>query len=501
MLAVTVVCVLSVVLTIVAFVLRGPAGLPFAYTINIAVDIFGMVIGYVIAATCIIDVAKTGINYRIFFFLLNVVHMGLLTDAGAWLVDGVPSLRIVNILDNTLYYACTPVAAYCFYMFITTQLKLGEKSLKTMRKYLMAGLVITLLIIFFNLPFGYLFTVGEDGIYHRQFFSPYYNIYGYATMLAALVLIRKERKQLEKYKIVTLVIYAIVPIIVSIFTAAVYGLSLGYATTMCIMILMYGIINVSQGREQVATMRDLEVASAIQESMMPRIFPPYPDRSEIDIYAYMDPAKEVGGDFYDFFFTDPDHLVLVIADVSGKGVPAALFMMITKVLIKNSMQGGYSPGEALYKINNQMVEGGEELGMFVTVWIAKIEISTGRGVSVNAGHEHPVICRAGGEFEVLEYPHSPAVSVIKDMDFEERDFVLDTGDVLFVYTDGVPEAVDHTGEQYETDRLLGALNSDKDRGARGCVDRVISSMNEFTGATEQFDDITMLCFGYNGGKS
>ena len=492
---------LLTVTTVVLFGLRGIGELPVTSVINISVDIFGMIMGCVIFVSCIIDVAKTGANYRIFMYLLNIVFLGLFTDAAAWMLDGIPSLRIVNIIANTLYYMATPMAACLFYMFITTQLKLGESRLRIMQKALDAGLMVTTLVILLNIPFHYLFTVGADGVYRREPFAFACNIYGYITMIAALWLIFRERKQLERYKIVTLILYVLLPIVVSIFTAMVYGLSIGYPVTMCIMLLMYCIINVSQGRAQVANARDMEVAAAIQNGVMPRKFPPFPDRKEFDIYAYMDPAKEVGGDFYDFFLIDEDHIGVVIADVSGKGVPAALFMMVTKALIKTTcVQGGDSPGEALFKVNNQLLNSAGELSMFVTVWLAKIEISTGKGISVNAGHEHPAMLRHGGEFELIEYSHSPAVCVIPDMVFEEREFRLNEGDMLFVYTDGVPEAVNHKRKQFDTGRMLEALNKGKWETPKDTIESVKQSLEDFVEDAEQFDDITMLCFEYRGGE-
>ncbi|MCR4586537.1 MAG: serine/threonine-protein phosphatase [Lachnospiraceae bacterium] len=487
------------VLTLVLFIVRDAKTLPVTSVINISMDMIGMIMGCVLFVTCLIDVAKTGANYRIYMYLLNVVFTGLMTDAMAWMADGISSLRICNILINTIYYMCTSMAACLFYLFITTQMKLGEKRLLNMRRFLDLGLIITIAVILINIPFGFLFTVSEDGVYKRELLSPLSNIYGYVTMIAALVLISKEKKQLERYKIITFLLYALLPIVVSIFSTVVYGLSIGYPVTMCIMLLMYCIINVSQGRAQAANARDMEVASAIQLGVLPRIFPPFPERKEFDIYAYMDPAKEVGGDFYDFFLIDEDHLGLVIADVSGKGVPAALFMMITKALVKTRCLGGDSPAEALYKINNQLLASTSDLGMFVTVWLAVIEISSGRGVSVNAGHEHPAILRHGGSFELVEYPHSPAVCVLEDMEFAEREFEMKSGDVLFVYTDGVPEAMNHRREQFETDRMLKALNDAGDDDTKEIVESVKTALADYVADAEQFDDITMLCFKYHGG--
>ncbi|MBQ7160687.1 MAG: SpoIIE family protein phosphatase [Clostridia bacterium] len=245
---------------------------------------------------------------------------------------------------------------------------------------------------------------------------------------------------------------------------------------------------------------ELNVATQIQADMLPRIFPAFPDRPEFDIYATMTPAKEVGGDFYDFFLIDKDHIALVMADVSGKGVPAALFMVIAKTLIKNHALLGESPAEILNKVNEQLCEG-NEADLFVTVWLAVIEISTGKGVAANAGHEHPVIRRADGKYELVVYRHSPAVASMPGMRFREHEFKLDPGDSLFVYTDGVPEATNADLELFKTDRMLTALNRDPSASPKELLENVRHDIDEFVGDADQFDDITMLGFNYFGAEA
>ena len=242
---------------------------------------------------------------------------------------------------------------------------------------------------------------------------------------------------------------------------------------------------------------ELGMATAIQVSQLPHLFPAFPDRKEFDIYASMTPAKEVGGDFYDFFLVDDDHIGLVMADVSGKGVPAALFMMVSKILIRNRVQNGEGPGEALRNVNNQLMEG-NEVEFFVTVWLAVVEISTGRGVVVNAGHEHPVLRRSDGIFELIKYRHSLAVAAMEDVRFKEREFQLYPGDTVFVYTDGVAEASNSKNELYGTDRMLSILNQNLDADPEEVLRGVMRGINDFVDGAEQFDDITMLCFRYNG---
>ena len=242
---------------------------------------------------------------------------------------------------------------------------------------------------------------------------------------------------------------------------------------------------------------ELNIAAQIQADMLPRIFPAFPERSEFDLYATMDPAKEVGGDFYDYFLIDDDHIGLVMADVSGKGVPAALFMVIAKTLIKNRALTGESPAEILKYVNEQLCEG-NDAELFVTVWLAIIEISTGKGMAANAGHEHPAIRRADGSYELVLYRHSPAVATMEGLRFREHPFELHPGDSLFVYTDGVPEATNAQNELFGTDRMLAALNRHPDASPKEQLLALRPEIDAFVGSAPQFDDITMMSFRYLG---
>lgn len=242
---------------------------------------------------------------------------------------------------------------------------------------------------------------------------------------------------------------------------------------------------------------ELDLAQKIQTDMLPSIFPPFPENTQFDIYANMDPAKEVGGDFYDFFMVDKTHVALVMADVSGKGVPASLFMVVAKTLIKNYALMGGSPAEVLDKVNTQLMDGNEE-GMFVTVWMAVIDINTGKGLAANAGHEHPVIRHKDGSFELVKYKHSLAVAMMPGVPFEEHEIEIKPGDRVFVYTDGLPEARNSDKEFFGTDRMLDVLNKDPYAKGHALLTAMINEMSSFVGNAEQFDDVTMLIFDYYG---
>ena len=236
---------------------------------------------------------------------------------------------------------------------------------------------------------------------------------------------------------------------------------------------------------------ELNVATQIQADMLPRVFPAFPERPEFDIYASMTPAKEVGGDFYDFFLVDDDHLAMVIADVSGKGVPAALFMVIAKTLLKNAAQTGLSPKAVLEKVNNQLCAN-NEAEMFVTVWLGIYEISTGKLTAANAGHEYPAIRRSGGRFELVKDRHGFVLAGMENARYREYELEIGLGDTLFVYTDGVAEATDGADTLYGTERMLNALNT----APEGCPEELLTAVRRdidgFVGGAPQFDDITML---------
>ena len=252
---------------------------------------------------------------------------------------------------------------------------------------------------------------------------------------------------------------------------------------------------VTAEKERIGT--ELELATRIQADMLPNIFPAYPERSEFDIYAKMDPAREVGGDFYDFFLVDEDHLCMVMADVSGKGVPAALFMMATRIILSNNAKQGKSPAQILEETNAAICANNRE-EMFVTVWIGVLELSTGKLTAANAGHEYPALRRPGGGFELVEDPHGFVLGGLGGMKYREYELTLEPGSKLFVYTDGVPEATDAEEQMFGTERMMEALNREPERRPEEILAGVRAAVDAFVGEAEQFDDLTMLCVEYRG---
>ncbi len=250
-------------------------------------------------------------------------------------------------------------------------------------------------------------------------------------------------------------------------------------------------------KERDRVLQELNTAREIQRSVLPHIFPAFPDREEIDLYASMDAARDISGDFYDFFFMDQDHLCLVIADVSGKGIPAALFMMFAKRIIEDSAVVERSAGGILEK-TNEMLCSNNQAEMFVTVWLGILELSTGRLSAVNAGHEYPAIGRKDSDFELYKDKHSFVLGGMQGVEYREYELWLKPGDKLFVYTDGIPEATSDKEEMFGTDRMIMALNAVRDESSGVILDGMKKAVDAFVGEAEQFDDLTMMCLEYKG---
>lgn len=246
--------------------------------------------------------------------------------------------------------------------------------------------------------------------------------------------------------------------------------------------------------------RELEFAKSIQHSAIPTVFPPYPGHSEFDIYATMDTAKEVGGDFYDFYFVGENRLGFLIADVSGKGIPAAMFMMTAKTIIKGYAESGKPVDEVFTTANEKLCES-NDAGMFVTAWMGVLDTVTGKVEFANAGHNPPLVRHAGGGFEYLRSKPCFILAGMDGIKYRKNEFTLAPGDEIYLYTDGVTEATDSENNLYGEERLLALLNSMGDLSGEEICRAVKADIDAFVGDAPQFDDITMLYLKYNGGDA
>ena len=252
---------------------------------------------------------------------------------------------------------------------------------------------------------------------------------------------------------------------------------------------------VTAEKERIST--ELSLAARIQMDMIPSVFPAFPERKDFDIYASVEPAREIGGDFYNFFLIDETHLCAIIADVSGKGVPAALFMMASTIVLVDNARMGKSPAEILKSANEAICATNRE-EMFVTVWLGILDLETGKLTTANAGHEYPYLKQPGGAYKMVSDPHSFVVGGLEGIVYRNYEIMMEPGARLFVYTDGVVEATDKDEVLFGTERLLNALNKEPDAEPEKLLANVKESVDRFVADAEQFDDMTMLCLEYNG---
>ena len=316
------------------------------------------------------------------------------------------------------------------------------------------------------------------------------------SLLIQFIIILIYDKQSKKRIFIPLILFTILPIIATIIQMFYYGISIINISCVGVVVLLYAFTIYDANlliEEKGKLENELHIAREIQLNECPNVFPAFPDRNDFDLYAIMNPAKEVGGDFYDYFLLDDDHLGMVMADVSGKGVPAALNMVKAKLLLKGTGLYINDPSKTLDLLNEGFIDS-NKLDMFVTVWFGIIEISTGNLVFANAGHEDLILYNEKKGYSVYKTKHDIPIGVIKNYKYKNYEIKLDKGDKIFLHTDGVVDAIDKHNKHYGLNNLLKNLNKNKDKNVKDLIESVSLSLDNYSKDCEQFDDITMLCF-------
>ncbi|MBQ3426544.1 MAG: serine/threonine-protein phosphatase [Clostridia bacterium] len=345
---------------------------------------------------------------------------------------------------------------------------------------------------------------GNNMIHSMQLYYLYvYLLAAYTSaglIIAIVVLLRSLNKNEEKkHAAVTTVIFAGLVFFLQLIQAVYLGfesdyisIGLAWAVSLVYLTTNMNMDTLVENRTRAAAVKaDLDIASKIQSDALPKVFPPYEHHPEIELYAAMDTAKEVGGDFYDCFEIDERRVCFVMADVSGKGVPASLFMMTAKTMIKDYAMLKGSTAEIFTEVNKYLSEN-NETGMFATAWIGIIDTEDMTLQYTNAGHNYPYIAHSGGDFTELKKKHGLFLAGMDDTEYRESEIQLKEGDSLFLYTDGLTEAHNIDDELYDTTRLKELLNSASDRSGKALLPEIKRSVDEFAGGREQFDDITMM---------
>ena len=407
----------------------------------------------------------------------------------------VPEMRTACFVFCLLSKLIDLAMIFLFYLYVRETLGFEGKLAKFTDILIPILLIVQTLVMLGNIITPVTFCIDAAGMYRDTAIFLIEEVFlAVASVLTTVLIFISHNPFNQKAAALT---FIFLPLIEYAMLGTSFGEASQYGIVLMSLIIMYCVISNVKSRKLAATETELNMATEIQTSMLPSIFPAFPDRPEFDIYASMDPAKEVGGDFYDFFMIDDDHLAIVIADVSGKGVPAALFMMSSKILINDHALMGGTPAEILGRVNKQ-VYANNKAHMFVTVWLGILEISTGKLTTASAGHEYPMI-NTNGKYEILKDKHGLAIGAMDIAKYKNTEIQLKKGDSIFVYTDGVAEATDANNELFGTDRTVDTLNAIPEGASqKEVLAGVRVAVDAFVKEAPQFDDLTMVGLKYNG---
>ena len=472
------------------------------------INFFIISIGIGVCALCIAQVASSAhlpkVVRQFFTVFFSMLLLYISTHLAREIMDGQPGSGIRTALYTVTFVEVLAAGLMAHMMSMLVQAVTAPNNARKIRiavHFLLLFHIVVLIIGCFN---DMIYRFDEANVYHRGSLYLLSNIGPLVMLVINLVLLIRYRKKVDPEVRRAFLIYLIAPVVAITIQSFSYGIQYIILANVCAAVYMFFVIMRKQNEEyekqQSESSRletELSLATTIQSDMLPNIFPAFPEREEFDIYASMDPAKEVGGDFYDFFFVDDTHLGMAIADVSGKGIPAALFMMVSKIVIQQYTMQGLGPKAALEAANRTVCENNKE-DMFVTVWLGVLTLETGELKAANAGHECPAIGKPGKGFSLLKDPHGLVIGAFEYSKYKEYEIQLEPGDKLFVYTDGVPEAGGTRSDMYGTERMLKALNSCPDAEPEELLKRMRADVDAFVGDEPQFDDLTMLCLRYNG---
>ena len=483
---------------------------------NITLDSIGLVnvifiaLGFGICSISILLVG-TGIHinrevkkyFQVFFTLINVyisMHLFRMLFENHTEIEFFFGIRVVTFIE----FFVSGLMIYLLSLLILFIAQPQPKAKKII-KYVFSALVIIHTIgLIVNQFTHFYFYFDAMNVYNRGRGYGYSNVMHILMLVQNVFLLIRYNSKFDKRLASALWGYLLAPLAAIIIQMLFPGLQFVILVTvvaaayLCFVILRIQTEryeNQQRDKERIDT--ELTMATRIQSETLPNIFPAFPEREDFNVFASMNPAKEVGGDFYDFFLIDESHLGIVMADVSGKGIPAALFMMVSKILIQNIAMMGNSPAEVLKYVNNQLCSNNPE-DMFVTVWYGCLDLETGVLTASNAGHEYPILKKNDGSFELIKDKHGIVIGGMEGARYSEYTLQMDPGSKLFIYTDGIPEATNINEEMFGTERLIRTLRMKEDGSPKDIINQVDSVVRDFVKEAPQFDDLTMLCLEYKG---
>ena len=488
-------CVFFVAAIIVSEIRRFE-NIPSNFAFSIGGEVCAMAVAVMLSLSILPAYKRQSGFIRIFVTLLTIGCSCCFLDTAQMLIDGIPELATLNTVVCVLVFANETLFVFFFWLFVTYALEVHGRLTFIFTNAAVIGLAVFTIIPFVNFFYPLYFTMSEAGVYARNT-QTWWICRIYIVLIAVFALIAVATSKARLKNKIVIVVFMLLPFVAVGIGGYQYGVSLLYTTMMVSLVLMYSFLFSENEKTLFSTNKELGLATNIQKHMLPSIFPAFPGRKEFDIYATMNPAKEVGGDFYDFFLTDETHLCLVMADVSDKGVPAALFMMASKIMVQNYALMGYSPKDVLTRVNRQICSNNQD-EMFVTIWLGILDLKTGILTASNAGHERPIIKQPDGHFEVLKDKHGLVVGCMPEAVYTNYQIQLEKGAKVFVYTDGIPEGRDINGQQFGMKRTVESLVKHEDQPVAILSENLLEDLHSFMGAAPQFDDITLLCIEYIG---
>ncbi len=476
-------------------ILRGFDGMEPAWAISTGIEILALFTSVVVYCGFLHN-RESDITVRtVFATLLISTSFSIFLDEIAWLVQGIARFSAINRLSNALLYINTYVVAFMFWSYLVSAFNMNDKATEITTRILIICFIPATVLVLINMFIPFHFVVDETGTYSRTALYPLSMIYYLIPVPVASrnIIISKEVWQ-EKVAGSTFYILPLLGIVLSFF---LFGISISSVCSLVSILINYCVVISKREKKYAVTKNGLEIAADIQEGILPKTENAFPDRKDFEIAASMTPALDVGGDFYDFFLIDDDHLAILIADVSDKGIPAALFMTVSKVFMNTRIQMGGSPSEILAYVDER-ISAENEAGMFVTVWLGIIDLRTGHVEACNAGHDYPAISRTGEGYRVEKTPHGCPIAFLPGMPYPGISFDLKPGEGIFLYTDGLVEAQRRDGKRFGMDRMLEVLNANPDETCEQMLKKMKKEVDKFADGEQQFDDITMLGFVYKG---
>lgn len=488
--------ILSLSAASVALIMRrGFWGMDQNRVFSMGADIFCIAVCAALCLSCLLSRDKGSSHTRYFATLVSANALAMFLDVAMWVFQGRADYRAVSLNVNVLFYMDGAIMFYLFWRYLTKSLNMKTTAMRVADHSLRILLVPALMMCMANYVYPVYFKVTATGNYQRADYWYINQIYLGIVLLVSIAGIIFSKAPV-KNKLAAASFIAI-PLLNQVITRNTFGITTQYAAVLVSLVLIYGVVFTHHERSFASAETEQKLAADIQSEIHPETDPLLSEREDFDFFASVVPAKEAGGDFYDCFMIDKDQLALVTADVSGKGVPAALLMMSSKNIIKSFLTAGLSPGKALEAVNNQICENnsGE---LFVSVWLGVLDLESGVLTWANAGHEHPILINPDGSLKSTISRHGFVVGGFPEMKYPENQLWMRSGSKLFLYTDGVIGAENKKGTRYGRERFSEVLNQNTGMTPSELVEAVREDVGKFTKGSSQSDDLTMLCVQYNG---